>query len=724
MGLRIHIIVLTLSLTYSSMYSLSTDEVTEYSEGFVQPTSARFSLKSMTHIHYLLAYSIQIRRPNYKGQLKHISLFYEKALHSCMKRNINMHETRKQIYLGLCGMLHVFEKPFLRTTWFSLKVFIGAHIHINILYFKLPWRKKGCKEHGMGIALKDNTTKNIRDRYCGRRVPWYIFYRQIEVYIAVYGSQISMYLQYFAQYELPLIHKTLTYVKRHADVNFRQSQIHFPTKEFKLLNQIIVYSPANEALNVKFCFTVKRPKSGDRLQIFDGPGKYSIQVLSVKDSVCTPDTIRSSGSMFALYYYQEKSSLLLLYKNIVLSTDRTIHHKGRHNLFSESKMFVNEQRVVTIYGSDNKGIIGDSNVYLRTLTPILYINKVVFSGPNQVDPYGAGFCQYGGLFIYENVDNIQKLHKEICSDGYQTVIPFIMTTKNTWFVVMLWYGGYSNGYVSSTVELTSCVSLVQDSSNPEQIESYLFPNDVDCMNSYISGNKNFEVLNIGVTENYHLGPVQFKFKHHNYSKNQYRCRRVGFVECSEIDEGISTKHLSTFDSSHNSSVSFDYPLLSQCKIELKSNSNETCPLVVTIERSLCTDVDYLPFPLLLIGSENMCGGHFEIRQIPQFYLSSTNGRAYEVKLACSTPSCAKHVLFEIQDKRFQLFHDYVFFNHGEKKLLLTRANIRMTGLGIDEKALPCDVHFTVRKTVITIQPKETLFANKWTPRRLDFVQKR
>ena len=729
MCMGIHVTVLILSLTYSCTYPLSADKVTEYSEGFVQLASERFSPKSMKHINHLLAYSMPIKRPNYIGQFEHISLLYEKALHSCMGRNINMHETRKESYLGLCGMLHVFEKRFPRTAWFALKVFIGADIHVDILYFKLPWSKKGCKEHGMGIALKDNATKNIRNRYCGRRVPWYIIYRQADVYIAVYGSQIKMYLQYFVQYELPLIRKTFTPAKRHAGLFSRRSQLHFPTKEFKLLNQIIVYSPASEALNITFCFTVTRPKSEDRLLIFDGPGKYSMQVLSVNDSLCTPDAIISSGSMFTLYYYQEASSLLLLYKNIYtkLSSVMTIHHRGRHDLFSESKMFVNEKRVVKIFGSDDKGranLDGDGKVYLRTLTPSLSINKVVFSGPNQLDPYGAGFCQYGGLFVYEYVDNIQKLHKEICFDGYQTAIPFIMTTESTWFVVILWYWGYTNGYVSSTVELTSCVSVVQDVGKPEQIESYLFPNDVDCMRLYISEDKNLKALNIGVGENDHLGPVNFTFKHHTYSKNQHTCRRVGFVECSEIDDGISIKHLSTFDSLHQSGISFDYPLYSQCKVELKSNSNETCPLVVTIERSLCADVDYLPLPLLLIGSENMCGGHFEIGQIPQLYLSSTNGSAYEVTFTYSTPSCAKHILVEIQDRRFQLFHNYVLFTDGDKKLLLTRAKIRMTGLGIDKKALPCDVYFTVGKTAITIQPKETIFANKWTPRRFDFVQKR
>ena len=725
MALGIHVIVLTLSLTYLFTYSVSAEEVTEYSEGFVQSASERFSSKSMTHMHHILAYSMQIRRPHYKGQLKHVSLFYEKALHSCMKRNINMHKTRKENYLGLCGMLHVFEKHFPRTTWFALKVFIGAHIHVDILFFKLPWRKKGCKEHGMGIALKDNTTKNIRDRYCGQRVPWYIFYRQTEVYIAVYGSQIRMYLQYFAQYELPLIHKTYTYIKRHAELSSKQSQLHFPKKAFKLLNQIIVYSPASEALNIMFCFTVMRPKSGDRLQIFDGPGKYSIQVLSVSGSVCTPDPITSSGSIFALYYYQEASSLLLLYKNIynTLSTARAIHLKGRHDLFSESKMLVNEKRVVKIFGSDDTGILDDVKVYMSTLRPSLYINKVVFRGPNQLDPYGEGFCQYGGLFIYEKVDNIHKLHKEICSDVDQTVVPFIMTTKNIWFVVIIWYRGYASGYVNSTVELTSCVSVVQYGSKPEQSERYLFPNDVDCMNSYISGDENFKVLNIGVRENDHLGPVNFKFKHHNYSKNQHRCRRVGFVECSEIYDGILTKYLSTFDSLYSSSISFDYPLLSKCKVVLESNSNKTCPLVIKIERRLCTDVSYLPFPRLLIGSEKQCGGRFEIREIPQLYLSSINGSAYEVKFRCSTPSCAKDILVEIQDRRFQLFHNYVFFG-GVKIFLLTRANIRITGLGIDEKGLPCDVSFNIRKIAIEIETKETSFTNKWTPRKLDFVQNR
>ena len=56
MALGIQVIVLTLSLRYSC-----TDEVTEYSEGFVQLASERFSPKSMTHINHLLAYSMPIK---------------------------------------------------------------------------------------------------------------------------------------------------------------------------------------------------------------------------------------------------------------------------------------------------------------------------------------------------------------------------------------------------------------------------------------------------------------------------------------------------------------------------------------------------------------------------------------------------------------------------------------------------------------------------------------
>ena len=125
MALGIQVIVLTLSLRYSCRYSLSADEVTEYSVGFVQLASERFSPKSMTHINHLLAYAMPIKRPSCIGQFRYITLLYEKALHSCIKRNI--HETRKESYLGLCGMLRVFEKTFFENHLVCIKGF--HHVH-------------------------------------------------------------------------------------------------------------------------------------------------------------------------------------------------------------------------------------------------------------------------------------------------------------------------------------------------------------------------------------------------------------------------------------------------------------------------------------------------------------------------------------------------------------------------------------------------------------------
>ena len=715
------IVYVTLTLTVS--------KVSRYREGYVHRDEEYLSPEDKTHISRIVISSIQTLGFNYKQQY-HVLLLYQKALYPCIKHPKKESNLVRENYLGLCGSLYIWEKqPSRNIRWFSLEVFSVAYISIDVIHFALPWETQGCMRHGMAIVLPGNDSRLLDQCYCGRRMPWNMMYRQNKVHIGIYGKRISIHFKYFAQYNTSITEKVLAYLER-GNVKYGSLpvRVDFEQKKKQLVNEIIVYGRSLDNLQVRFCLSnTNLSESFDKLRMFDGPGKYSQLVLSVTSNGCSP-ILTSTGAIVSFYYFQEKSYLHVTYMQVPNSdVDKTviIHLERKHRFYSESTISSNERTRIRLFGSIKRGIISSRMRYERVIVPVLHVNKVVFRGPSQFDGYGGELCQYGGLFIYKLVDLSPVLHTAICSDERKSFLPYIMTSEDNWMVLIIWYSGYTSGYISGVAELTRCAFSIQN--QWKQLDSnYIFPPHAACLNLYIAAYiKSYELV-LSTTKGFHLGPMDFNFQQHDETHLEQTCSgSFIFVECFSDAAGSSTRHRKTVTQSSWNSTVFTYPLLSSCILKLVAKTAmQACPLLLIINRRLCVEKDSPAFPHLLISSERYCKGKFSISKIPQLYLSPVNGSAYSVDIFSSFSGCDDNLLIEVQDKRNKILHYYRIFANRTITLFLTRAEITLNAAEFTSFVSSCKVVITVKKRMVLDNTEKMSLRQDWSSRTLSFVPRR
>ena len=83
---------------------------------------------------------------------------------------------------------------------------------------------------------------------------------------------------------------------------------------------------------------------------------------------------------------------------------------------------------------------------------IFTIDQVIFTGPSNLDSEGSTECQYGGLFIYKQVNQTYLSEMEISEDHVKSVVPVIMGEGYTWVIATSWYAGYTEGFMSGLVQ--------------------------------------------------------------------------------------------------------------------------------------------------------------------------------------------------------------------------------------------------------------------------------
>ena len=714
------IVYFTLSLTASQMML--------YQEGYIQSGKDYLSPEDKTHISRIVSSSIQTQGVTCKQQY-HILLLYLKKPYRCTKKPEEKSNFERDNFFGLCGRFYVSQMLSQMEQWFSLKVFSGAYIAILVKDFSLPWERKGCERHGMVIAKPVNDTQTLYLRYCGRRMPWYMLYKQNKVHIRVYGKLISIYLQYFAHYDTSITAKLWTYIESDT-YNYKSSmyRVVFRQKKTKSVNELRIYSASLHTVIIGFCLSrTKVSQSFDKLDIFDGPGKYSRLVISINGTGCSP-VLTSTGAIFTFYYYQEESSLYLKYNNAQYNNmNKTVvmYHESKYTLFSKSSISINERAVVKLFGTSKQGLISSKLKYDRVIVPVFHIKEVVFRGPSQFDASGSELCQYGGVFIYKLVDSSPVLQKEICSDEHQSFIPHIMTSEHTWMVVVLWYSGYTTGYISGVVELTRCDFTILDQVEGKQ--RYRFPSHSTCLNLYLIGYNKSQEFVISTMEGYHLGPVDFNIRHHKVEYFEQKCSAsLSFVECFGDADGRSIKHTSALPgSSWNTTTYFPNPLLSYCILKLITKRPiQACPLIIFINRRLCLEDHSPTFPQLLLGSDRKCRGKFEIAKIPQLYIEAANGSAYNVDIMSQVFRCDEHLSIEVRDLRLQMFHYYRITANKKITLLLTRAEITLKSAGFNHLMSSCNVSVTVKKQIILKSFEKISLEQDWLSRTLSFVPRR
>ena len=717
---------LILLIVYLTL-SLAASKVRRYEEGYIHRDKEYLSSQDKTYISRIVSSSIQTRGFNCKQQY-HALLLYQKALYPCMKKHSRKSNLKKDYYLGLCGRLYILKPQ--SDQWFSLIVFSGAYIMMSVKHFSLPWERQGCTRHGMVIALPGNPEEMLGDRYCGRRMPWNVMYKHNKVYIGVYGRQSSIYLQYFAQYNTSITAKQLIYIESNTG-NYETSFSGFilSQQKKKFVYEIRIYSASLDSVLVMFRLSrANVSQSFDKLDMFDGPGKYSRLVISTNRTGGWSPSLTSTGAMFTFYYYQEQSSLALQYNHLKYNNmDKTVvmYHENKYTLFSKSNISINERAVVKLFGSDKEGLISSKLRYERVIIPVFHINKVVFRGPSQFDASGRELCQYGGVFIYKLVDKSPLLQKDICSDEHRSFIPHIMTSQHTWVVVVLWYSGYTSGYISGVVELTRCSFTIQDQVEGKQL--YRFPSHSTCLNLYLTGYNKSQEFVISTTVGYHLGPVDFNIRHYKDEHSKEKCSySFSFVECFSDADGRFTRHTSAGSGSiWNTTTSFSYPLLSHCILRLiTQRPTHACPLTISISRRLCLEDNSPTFPQLLLGSDRYCKGTFEISKIPHFYVEAGNGSAYNVKIIYQVFRCDENVIIEVRDRRLQIFHYYRITAKNTIRLILTRAEITLKSAGFNKLLSSCNVTVTIKKNIIVDITEKTSLEQDWLSRKLSFVPRR
>ena len=431
-------------------------------------------------------------------------------LNACMYRKQRRHGNEIANQFRLCGLLGISS---LRQSMFIGVQ--GVHTHYLMLFvyiFNTPWIQ-GCHKHGVQI-----TEFGHHQYYCGQRPPWTLFHQSDHLSIAFYGRHLSQFvvnLYYFSH--PPTNNKIILNIDYYGIKTNRLSNniplalkygMHGQTVKHITIINTLIHSKVNAT---QLCFLHDYGGIPDELEVFDGPGRKSFLLLSVKSSYncCHTCMFTSSGAMLTLHWLHHASSLLFRYNvtTIILEYQKRLAPQSAQ---FTSQFYNGPRNAFDVYVVRSPLLDIDR---LVTIHHILNIVQYNFEGPSVMISDGIYNCQYGGLFVWTlNLNAKTDMFREWCGNE---IIPSFVVLEGDSVIFTLWYSGYSQGHIHGLTDRTPChiQSYRQVMDSPVNIRQN-FSNEIECFQFPILDYNG--QLNMVVTDSFaarSMGPLLVRIMH-------------------------------------------------------------------------------------------------------------------------------------------------------------------------------------------------------------------
>ena len=694
-------------------------------EGYSKATAANHMEGSQLRLDSILASCLHRQKsmaPVYSMHHHQIKNCYMKYFGSCMIKTQKYPIANATNKYKLCGMIYMSREQNIANEWITIRVFSTEYVAINVISFDLAWGGKHCRAHGMIIRFFTKEDIMKTHRFCGRRIPWKILYERNKVAIKMYGSSAMrltsrIYLYYWSQLTPSLIPFKVGYCEISAAVT---TALQMVLRDIS--HRVVMYANVLAKIKVTLCFKSSEVDSAtDLLNVHDGPGSKSPLIFSGFRIMGCELPMISTGSILTLIYNQGDGSIFVMLKHEPTDIKENLVDKNA-KIFSFSDPYLNKQTLISFWGSDGSGFMSKNSRDTSTSRHIFTINQVIFTGPSNLDSEGSTECQYGGLFIYKQVNQTYFPEMEICEDHVESVVPVIMSEGYTWVIATSWYAGYTRGLMSGLVQSTRCTQTILQPSITRSFEIELEP-AVTCALLYTSVQNSTITIHIKRTTGEILGPLDFEILN-GLLVNNINPVLFSSITCVESDnitkhvrEGVVTETQTLYPFHHSVTLSY-------CAVHIT-------PLVfasvhffsLKINRNVCTKwVGVYAQNIYLDPINGYCDTIYKNVKFPMFHVISSRDEAYTVTVKI-TNLCHRYSTIKVLDTRRDMSHVYtMYYGKHKQRFLLTRAQIKiepttMTNIECGERVV-ADLHN------ISSESKTEMFIKKWTTKLLKFQSSR
>ena len=337
-----------------------------------------------------------------------------------------------------------------------LKTFINVlkgHIILNevLICNFLMIRGFTCADHGVGLVYEG--IANVK-YFCGRRVPWTLV---IPYEHAVLHIMITAHMGY----ELSLFYSSVRkgWMKQLVSVKMVVS---------KWLSGIIAYSSEKEVNSVNminyhvsmhvYHFINLRVTSSDFINGFvvvhDGPGPLSNILLDLNNTYIPASLLIQTTAYWAFVNIFMRNN-----NGTVIKVRMEFHENlGKAPRCSRG----GEMRFQEMSSFKKNAVCFD---YFRVATQFIAITveQFVFQGPNQFSGISSIRCQYGGFTTHFKSGG-KKI--EFCKD----ITNLTINSENNYiYMSVVWFSGYSQGFISGNITSIDCNSFYIELYPPHQL---------------------------------------------------------------------------------------------------------------------------------------------------------------------------------------------------------------------------------------------------------------
>ena len=320
------------------------------------------------------------------------------------------------------------------------KIHDTLKLNLSFTYFNLIYSGETCLQERIVIE----TTLTTIGRYCGRRIQWSNFVSSPLITLAFHTFNYSR--SYFMLQHQLTTDKLSTFMFTNKTLNnptvdFKNS---FVSHKYILANDIYYNWNIFVSKMFKLCIIPIKVNPDDKanLYLYDGPDFHASQF-----NTSSFEKFTSSSFQVSILFHGHFSDIVIKFESYIfkqaVQNFKTFLVKEKSEWIS-SKCFVKSSSICAFHFHVPRGFF--VNITLLNLN---------YSGPN------IGYCQYGGLSIYDYVNNKIKEILLLC-DNWPSIFSIkepnrsIVSNTKSLFVVLFSYPLHSMITFNLGIEKTSC----------------------------------------------------------------------------------------------------------------------------------------------------------------------------------------------------------------------------------------------------------------------------
>ena len=386
----------------------------------------------------------------------HISIRHEWTyIFTCIVNQISHCLWRKSKYdlilsppiVTYCGTFTSPDFDWTHTVKKSINVQVAKHHRINFIFliFNFKWVDLDCEVHG--ITLLAASSMNV---FCGKRLPWTVVTPGHEAVLEI-RTLSNMEYEFSISYVHCKLHWLGVIYLEYNHLN----EMYQTNEEFSDLKDLIsgydyylIVRPW-QRMNIHLLLDIHHAESNVSVLGYDGPGHKSKVIYK-----------NGPKQQFSIQPFLTTSYRAMIRINMLIKVEVKLE---LHNNFAIECGAKDDDYNILLESTTNHDIAcmefldvthRAKKLFIPQEYPLVHINLFSFQGPTIISGEANQNCQYGGIFILENIHRPDD-YTYIC----ENIQNYVFYSDVTVLVVFLvWYPGYSRFRLDAKFRATNCLT--------------------------------------------------------------------------------------------------------------------------------------------------------------------------------------------------------------------------------------------------------------------------